>query len=553
MTDGWSLVRAGELLYSDTVGKDACGIGGVAAAGGVPSFEVTRKAVNALVAMEHRGGVCGDLGDGAGLTCQLPQAFFREQAKRLGFRPGDRPLAVGAVFVGEREPGRADAVRAILRDALSGGPVTLLGVRPVPLNRDVVPPAAQATFPGSIEQWLLSRGRRPGRGRAVPVRRPAGDPPPARRGRAGGLRVQPVGPYGQLQGAAHQPAVRRLLPRPVGPGVRDRHRLVPPPVQHQHPAQLDPRPAVPAALPQRRDQHRPDQPQRRPRLQPGHDPAAPRRRPAHPADVRLGQSGRVGGTPAPGPRLEPAAGHAAERAAGVGHRGRRVGPAGLRPVHLLPPHLRRAGRLGRPGRPDRHRRPGAGRPGGPHGPAAGAVVRRQAGLAVHRQRERGVRPGPAGHRRQRPVAARPDDRPGHRDGGTAGQPRHHGPGGGRVEGRPRRPAGAEPPADRADRGVRLQPADRGHRRGHAGRAGLDAGSPAASRRLGLRAGTVRQGHGQAGQGAAEQHGPRPGADGVQPAPPDAVQVPATDLRRGDEPAHRPVPRGRCHVAGHLPG
>ncbi len=156
MTDGWSLVRAGELLYSDAVGKDACGIGGVAAAGGVPSFEVTRKAVNALVAMEHRGGVCGDLGDGAGLTCQLPQTFFREQAARRGFQPGDRPLAVGVVFVGEREPGRADAARAILRDALSGGPVTLLGVRPVPLNVDVVPPAARDTLPGAIEQWLLA-------------------------------------------------------------------------------------------------------------------------------------------------------------------------------------------------------------------------------------------------------------------------------------------------------------------------------------------------------------------------------------------------------------
>ena len=32
MTDGWSLVRSGELLYTDLVGKDACGIGGVAAA-----------------------------------------------------------------------------------------------------------------------------------------------------------------------------------------------------------------------------------------------------------------------------------------------------------------------------------------------------------------------------------------------------------------------------------------------------------------------------------------------------------------------------------------
>ena len=47
-------------------------------------------------------------------------------------------------------------------------------------------------------------------------------------------------------------------------------------------------------------------------------------------------------------------------------------------------------------------------------------------------------------------------------------------------------------------------------------------------------------------------GPRPRADGVQPAPPDAVQVPAADVRRGDQPADRPVPRGRGDVADDVP-
>ena len=41
---GLARVRSGELLYTDEVGHDACGIGGVAAKDGKPSAEVLRKA-----------------------------------------------------------------------------------------------------------------------------------------------------------------------------------------------------------------------------------------------------------------------------------------------------------------------------------------------------------------------------------------------------------------------------------------------------------------------------------------------------------------------------
>ena len=103
MLDGRAIVRSRNLLYEDEVGHDACGIGGVAAREGKPSHEVVRKALLALKNVEHRGGICGRSGDGAGLTCQMPQSFFREQACKLGFatprtlRAEDR-LAVGVFF-----------------------------------------------------------------------------------------------------------------------------------------------------------------------------------------------------------------------------------------------------------------------------------------------------------------------------------------------------------------------------------------------------------------------------------------------------------------------
>ena len=69
-----------------------------------PRHEVIQKTVLGLKNVEHRGGICGDAGDGAGLICQIPQAFFKEEAKKLRLdqarylKPEDR-LAVGVVFI----------------------------------------------------------------------------------------------------------------------------------------------------------------------------------------------------------------------------------------------------------------------------------------------------------------------------------------------------------------------------------------------------------------------------------------------------------------------
>src|SRR4051794_32154498 len=136
---GLARVRSGELLYTDEVGHDACGIGGVAAKDGKPSAEVLRKAITALKCMEHRGGVCGDAGDGAGLLAALPQPFFREEAKRLRLdgarylRPEDA-LAVGSVFFQDTDPAKIEAARGVVREVLTGGPVQVLGFRPVPTH-----------------------------------------------------------------------------------------------------------------------------------------------------------------------------------------------------------------------------------------------------------------------------------------------------------------------------------------------------------------------------------------------------------------------------------
>ena len=160
MNKGLALVRSGQLLYTDDVGRDACGIGGIAAKDGKPAAEVVRKALTALKALEHRGGVCGDAGDGAGLTCQIPQAFFKEEAKRLKFdqakylRPEDR-LAVGVFFFLDTDPTKIALAKSLIQEALAGGPVHWFGWRVVPTNDDALSQRARNVRPGAIEQLLL--------------------------------------------------------------------------------------------------------------------------------------------------------------------------------------------------------------------------------------------------------------------------------------------------------------------------------------------------------------------------------------------------------------
>lgn len=160
MNEGLALIRSGQLLYTDDVGKDACGIGGIAAKDGKPAAEVVRRALTALKALEHRGGVCGNAGDGAGLTCQIPQAFFKEEAKRLKFdqarylKPEDR-LAIGSFFFLDRDKTKIDRAKEIIHQTLSGGPLHWFGWRNVPTNEDAISDLARNVRPGSIEQLLL--------------------------------------------------------------------------------------------------------------------------------------------------------------------------------------------------------------------------------------------------------------------------------------------------------------------------------------------------------------------------------------------------------------
>ena len=160
MKDGIDLVRSGELLYSDDVGKDACGIGGVAAKDGKPAHEVIAKSLLALRNMEHRGGICSGAGDGAGLTLQIPQRFFHEwvktnipNSKRL-VQSNDR-LGIGSIFFFDDSESKQEEARKIILRELEHPQIKVLGWRKVPVNLDVLPPLAIQTKPAVIDQLIF--------------------------------------------------------------------------------------------------------------------------------------------------------------------------------------------------------------------------------------------------------------------------------------------------------------------------------------------------------------------------------------------------------------
>ncbi|MEI6149785.1 MAG: class II glutamine amidotransferase, partial [bacterium] len=73
-------------LYNPAHEHDSCGVGFVANLDGKPSHRIVADSIEVLKNLVHRGAVGGDqsTGDGAGILIQIPDAFFRKEAKRLG-------------------------------------------------------------------------------------------------------------------------------------------------------------------------------------------------------------------------------------------------------------------------------------------------------------------------------------------------------------------------------------------------------------------------------------------------------------------------------------
>jgi glutamate synthase domain-containing protein 1 len=145
-------------LYSPAHEHDACGMGFIANLKGTPSHEIIEKGIQILINLTHRGA-CGcdpETGDGAGLLIQIPDAFFRREAKKLGFTlPPVGEYAVGMVFMPVEFHERLVTEGLIERIVREEG-LTILGWRDTPIDDNAIGRIARASRP-YIQQFFISR------------------------------------------------------------------------------------------------------------------------------------------------------------------------------------------------------------------------------------------------------------------------------------------------------------------------------------------------------------------------------------------------------------
>ncbi|MFN8389688.1 MAG: glutamate synthase-related protein [Bdellovibrionota bacterium] len=136
-------------LYEPKTEKAACGVGFVADLNGARSHAIVRQALQILTNLEHRGA-CGcdaETGDGAGLLVQIPDAFFRIEAERAGWKlPEAGDYGVGFLFL-PRDEAKRRTCEAIVSEVALGEQLSVLGFRDVPVESSALGPTARESEP----------------------------------------------------------------------------------------------------------------------------------------------------------------------------------------------------------------------------------------------------------------------------------------------------------------------------------------------------------------------------------------------------------------------
>jgi glutamate synthase (NADPH/NADH) large chain/glutamate synthase (ferredoxin) len=134
-------------------------VGFVARLDGRKSHTTVQSGLELLRNLQHRGA-CGcdqDTGDGAGILLQLPDAFFRSEAKRLALSlPPPGSYGVAFVFLPKMGVQRTVCKRAIEGFVAAEGAV-VLGWRSVPVVSSAIGWLARSQEP-VMEQLLIGRG-----------------------------------------------------------------------------------------------------------------------------------------------------------------------------------------------------------------------------------------------------------------------------------------------------------------------------------------------------------------------------------------------------------
>ena len=154
-----ALQPAAQGLYDPRQEHDSCGVGFVVDIKGRRSHRIVQQALEMVINLLHRGA-CGcetNTGDGAGVLLQLPQRFFRKEARGLGIDlPAPGEYGAGMVFLPRDAVQRAQIEDLFARIVAEEGQ-RLLGWRSVPTDSSALGRTARSGEP-VIRQILIGRG-----------------------------------------------------------------------------------------------------------------------------------------------------------------------------------------------------------------------------------------------------------------------------------------------------------------------------------------------------------------------------------------------------------
>jgi glutamate synthase (NADPH/NADH) large chain len=145
-------------LYDPQNEQDSCGVGFVASIKGEKTHDIVKKGIEVLVNLTHRGAVGSDpkTGDGAGISFQVPDEFFRIKCENLGIElPANGEYAVGMIFL-PKEPALRLQCEGILERAVEEVGQKVLGWRDVPVDNRSIGETAKGTEP-TIRQVFVGK------------------------------------------------------------------------------------------------------------------------------------------------------------------------------------------------------------------------------------------------------------------------------------------------------------------------------------------------------------------------------------------------------------
>ncbi|MFM1912124.1 MAG: glutamate synthase, large subunit [Pseudomonadota bacterium] len=148
-------------LYSPSNERDACGLGFVAHIKGNKSHKIVQQGLQILANLTHRGATGYDpkLGDGAGILIQMPDAFMRKEATKLGIKlPALGEYACGTAFLPQTKNGR-EACESIVARIIHEEGQNLLGWRDVPRDNSNIAQAAKDVEP-EMRQVFIGRNEK---------------------------------------------------------------------------------------------------------------------------------------------------------------------------------------------------------------------------------------------------------------------------------------------------------------------------------------------------------------------------------------------------------